>query len=94
MWCTGKSLPAEGKQNHSEISTREFHLFCRANRYKYELLIVPGLDINGTKPLLTIESNSPPIHVNPIDFGGAKAALKVFTLGVRLKSENVSDMAC
>ncbi|KAG4075464.1 hypothetical protein HA402_015117 [Bradysia odoriphaga] len=55
-------------------------------RYTYELLIVPGLEINGTKPLLTIESKSPPILVNPSDLGGADAALKIFTLGVRLKS--------
>lgn len=62
------------------------------NRYTYELLIVPGHEINGTKPLLTIEAKSSPIHVHPNDLGGSDAALKEFTFGVRLKSEYVSPM--
>lgn len=56
----------------------------------YELLIVPGMEINSTKPVLIIQAKSPPIFLNPDDLGGEEAALKVFTLGVRLKSEHVS----
>lgn len=48
------------------------------------------MEINATKPLLTIESKSPPIFVNPVELGGVEAAFKIFTLGVRLKSEHVS----
>lgn len=49
-----------------------------------------GMDMNDSMtPLLTRDSRDAPILLHPIDLGGADAAGKIFTMGVRLKSDQV-----
>lgn len=59
-------------------------------KYTYQLVVLAGMDMNDSvTPLLTIDAQDPPIFVNPIDLGGADAAGKIFTMGVRIKSDQV-----
>lgn len=49
-----------------------------------------GVGVNLTSaPLAKIESKQPPIIFDPKDFGGEQAAGQIFTVGVRLKTEQV-----
>lgn len=47
-----------------------------------------GVNLTAT-PLAKIESKQPPIIFDPKDFGGEQAAGQIFTVGVRLKTEQV-----
>lgn len=54
------------------------------------MVVMPGMGMNESiTPILVIEAKIPPIFVNPSDLGGAESAGKVFTMGVRIKTENV-----
>lgn len=64
---------------------------CVLCSYEYELVVIPGVKIDQTvEPLLKIPAKKSPISVNPNDLGGSIAAGKVFTMGVRAKSSEVS----
>lgn len=61
-------------------------------RFTYQLLVVEGSVMNESlTPVLTMEAKIPPLFMNPSDLGGTETAGKIFTLGVRLKSEAVSS---
>lgn len=61
------------------------------DRYEYELVIVRGLFLNDTSPpVIRRTAKEPPILVNPEDLGGENSAGQVYTMGVRLKSKQVS----
>lgn len=53
--------------------------------------MVPGLVLNDSvTPIIRTKVKEPPVMINPEDLGGSTAAGKTFTMGVRLKSPNVS----
>lgn len=48
------------------------------------------MDMNDSiTPLLTREAKVPPIFLNPSDLGGTDTAGKIFTMGIRLKTDDV-----
>lgn len=57
----------------------------------YQLVAVGGHEMNltSTSPILTLDAKVPPILVNPDQLGGPEAAGQIFTMGVRLKTEQV-----
>lgn len=62
------------------------------SRYEYELVVVPGLTLNqSVTPIIRLTAKEPPMFVNPEDLGGVSSAGLVYTMGVRLKSPEVSD---
>lgn len=59
--------------------------------YEYEVIVVPGDDINdAVKPIIKTVTKEPPIFITPQDLGGSSATYKTFTMGVRLRSQQVS----
>lgn len=72
----------------------QFNLLMNNNfRYEYELVVVRGLVLNDSvTPIIRRTAKEPPISLNPEDLGGEAAARHVFTMGVRLKSKEVSQL--
>lgn len=58
-------------------------------KHKYETVVFEGMGINGTQVAL-IEAKEAPVQIHQSHLGGAAAAGKVFTVGVRMKTERVS----
>uniref|UniRef100_W4VRP1 Sortilin-related receptor n=1 Tax=Corethrella appendiculata TaxID=1370023 RepID=W4VRP1_9DIPT len=62
----------------------------------YEAAVYSGMlgDKVKAKPIFTIDSNVPPIHINVEDLGGSEANGKIFTIVVKLKTSQgyYSDM--
>ncbi|XP_055389216.1 sortilin-related receptor-like [Condylostylus longicornis] len=60
-------------------------------KFTYELVIYDGHYIheveNNATEIKRISSNTPPILVNPDDLGGLHALGRIFTFGIRLKSD-------
>lgn len=74
-WC---------RKEFNELSNNIF-------RYEYELLVVQGLVLNDSvTPIIRRTAKEPPITLSPDELGGKAAARKIFTMGVRLKSPEVS----
>jgi hypothetical protein len=65
-------------------------------RFIYQAVVLPGHAANNKNaPLVIIDGTTPPILVNPDRLGGADAVGKVFTIGVRLKTLQVSvELSC
>lgn len=60
-------------------------------RFTYQLVVVSGMEMNDSMtPILTAEAKTPPIFVNPFDLGGTESAGKIFTMGVRVKTDKVN----
>lgn len=60
-------------------------------RYEYELLVYQGVELkDSSTPIIRRTAKEPPITLNPDELGGEPAAGKKFTMGVRLKSPEVS----
>lgn len=60
--------------------------------YEYELLVVPGLVLNHSmSPTVKKVIKRPPMWIYPDELGGSDAAGKTFTIGVRLKTAEVSQ---
>lgn len=52
---------------------------------------MPGLVLNeSVTPIIKKITKEPPIYIDPQDLGGSSAAGKKFTMGVRLRSSDVS----
>lgn len=65
--------------------------FCFVFRYEYELVVVQGLVLNDSvTPLIRRTAKVPPMTLSPDELGGEAAAQHKFTMGVRLKSPDVS----
>lgn len=61
-----------------------------SRRFKYQLVVYPGMEINASSvPILTIEAESPPMIVNPDQFGEGGIG-KVYTMAIRLRTKRVS----
>lgn len=59
-------------------------------RFDYELVVVPGLVLNDSiTPIIKTIAKEPPLFINPPDLGGANAAGKTFTMGIRARSAKV-----
>lgn len=53
---------------------------------------MPGLIPNFEEaPVAIVESKTPPILIHPMHLGGDKSAGKLFTVGVRIKTDQVSE---
>lgn len=64
------------------------------SRYEYELIVVPGLDLNDSVvPVIKTRVKEPPALINPVDLGGSTAAGKTFTMGVRLRTQQVRTIS-
>lgn len=64
---------------------------CRLT-YDYELIVMPGLVLNHSlTPTLKKMIKRPPMWIHPVELGGSEAAGKTFTIGVRLKTSEVSQ---
>lgn len=62
-------------------------------RYEYELIVVSGQVLNDTvTPVIRKRVKEPPVLINPEDLGGNVAAGKIFTMGIRLRSEKVCSI--
>lgn len=60
-------------------------------RFTYQLVVVEGLEMNESlTPVLTMDAKIPPLFLNPTELSGWTAGT-VYTLGVRLKSDAVSE---
>lgn len=60
-------------------------------RYEYELVVVQGLVLNDSvTPIIRRTAKEPPLTLSPDELGGKAANRHVFTMGVRLKSPEVS----
>lgn len=61
--------------------------------YDYELIVVPGLDMNHSMvPTLKKVIKKPPTWIHPTELGGEDAAGKTFTISVRLKTSDVRNI--
>ena len=57
------------------------------------MVVRPGHGTRDEKhhePIVTLESEQPPILVHPSHLGGALAAGQIFNIGVRIKTKRVS----
>lgn len=58
--------------------------------FGYQLVVYPGLEINASSvPIISIDSPTSPIIVNPEHFGESGAG-KIYTMAIRLKTKRVS----
>lgn len=58
--------------------------------FTYQLVVLPGMELNESlTPIVTIDTKAPPVLLNPDMLGGASAAGKIFTAGVRVKTAAV-----
>lgn len=56
--------------------------------FDYELIIVQGLVLNDTiQPIVQKKTKLPPIFVTPDDLGGKLSIGRIYTLGVRIKTQ-------
>uniref|UniRef100_A0A336L6F8 Sortilin-related receptor n=1 Tax=Culicoides sonorensis TaxID=179676 RepID=A0A336L6F8_CULSO len=55
-------------------------------KHKYEAVVFEGMGINGTE-IAVIEAKNAPVQIHQSHLGGSKAAGKVFTVGVRMRTE-------
>lgn len=58
------------------------------------MVVRPGIGTRDEKhhePIVTLESEQPPILVHPNHLGGALSAGQVFNIGVRIKTKRVSQ---
>lgn len=61
--------------------------------FTYQLVVYNGINKNKSEiPVVMMESNLPPILVNPDQLGGKAAAGQIFTIGVRVKTSQVCNL--
>lgn len=62
-------------------------------RFEYELVVVPGLVLNDSvAPVIKKRVKEAPVLINIQDLGGDVAAGKTFTMGIRMRTQKVSEM--
>lgn len=87
------SLPAPTQlrvwpEKNGSFSVDWKHIDFHDEKYKYEAVVFEGTGINGTQ-VFALESAESPIVIHQSHLGGSTAAGKVFTVGVRLKTDRV-----
>jgi hypothetical protein len=59
--------------------------------FTYQAIVIEGTTPNfEEKPVAVVEGSTPPILIHPSHLGGENSIGKVFTVGLRLKTKQVS----